>query len=575
MNQGMTRKVFIKAGEPIAMLGGGDDRCYRDGNALVVLPDEHWGNPVFAETSLNPGDFHIHAMLTLDRLAGDGASILLGGQYDEHWTRPEGNHAFRICLDEDYNPPFKSLAKQMRIVYGKTEPLRSWFPADGVTGKREAGVSSDFFRPGAPFTIDLSRQGKMLVFSINEREVFRADVLDEGPVSPRGLDAPDGPLNFGFLPGRGTLRIQEFWAEGSFPEQAFPATDVWRLNAEGYAHYRTPALCRTAGGKLIAFSEARRSYLSRGWEWEKIQEIEMLSGDIHCAMKHSDDNGRTWSAQSIVIDRGSTYDARFPAPLLDRDTGELFLFMNGSWLLSSRDEGRTWSGPHSLNGALPGNWKSGNFKSLNPGVANSGIQLRHGRFKGRLLMAFHSPGLKGSRITSVVALVLSDDHGKTWQPGALAPFYMAINSSLVELADGRVIVSPQVGPRIGQPPAGRPFLISHDGGSSFAETRCEPLLPASGQAAMLAVDLPDTGAAANVRPIVFCGASEGGVRLTLSVSLDDGATWPLSKVIDEGSVGNLALAALPGGKVGVLYERDQYRRIIYQCVELASMIRER
>ncbi len=564
MNKAKTRKVFIKAGDPVGLMGGGDSRCRCEDGALVVPPDERWGNPVFADASLDPCDFHIHAKLSLDRLAGDGASILLGGQYGEHWTRPEGAHAFRICLDEDVDPPFKSLAKQMRIVYGRCEPRRSWFPADGASGKQVAGLSSDFFRPGEPFTIDLSRRGEELCFSINGREIFRTGNGKEPTNAVGRRSALGRPINFGFLPGRGTLRIHEFRAEGRFAEPALPTTDVWQLNSEGYSQYRTPALCRTAGGRVLAFSEARRSYLSRGWEWEKIQGIEILSGEIHCAMKSSDDDGRTWSEQAIVIDRGATYDARYPAPLLDRETGKLFLFIQGAWVLVSKDDGLTWSGPQTLNGALPGNWKSGNRKSLIPGTANSAIQLHHGRFKGRLLMVFHKK--------STIALVMSDDHGKTWQPGALTPLYMSGDPSVVELSDGRVLVSPRVGPRIGQSPPGRPLLVSHDGGSSLAETRYEPDLTIAEQGAMLAVELPDAVAAGTARPLVFCGPVKSGTGLTLKVSLDDGTTWPVSRVLDDGSAGNVALVALNGGQIGVLYERDNYRRLAFQRVNLPSLI---
>jgi sialidase-1 len=565
MTSKTNRKVFIRDGDPVGVIGSDLERCRREGDALLVLPDERWGNPVFADACLADRDFHIHAKLSLDRLAGDGASLLLGGQYCEHWTRPEGNHTFRICFDEDVAPSFKSPAKQMRIVYGRTEPRRPWVPGDDAPGRPAAGVSRDFFRPGEPFTIDLSRQGETLVFSINGREVFRTGPGEAGLVPFGRRGEPGAPVNFGLLPGRGTLRIYEFRAEGQFAEPAFPTTDAWQLNSGGYSHYRTPALCVTAGGRLLAFAEARRAYLSRGWEWEHIQGIEILSGEIHCVMKHSDDDGRTWSEQKIVIDRGATYDARYPVPLPDRETGELFLFTQGAWVIASRDDGQTWSGPRSLTGALPGNWKSGNFnKSMVPGTANSAIQLRRGRFKGRLLVAFHAK--------SAVGLVQSDDHGKTWQPGALAAVDMAGDPSVVELSDGRVLASPRIGPRNGQPPPGRPFLVSHDGGASFAETRFEPDLPASGQGAILAVDLPDAGAAGTVRPIVFCGAAERGTRLTMIVSLDDGRTWPVSRVIDDGSAANLALVALPGGEVGVLYERDKYRRLSFQRVNLARLI---
>jgi sialidase-1 len=42
--------------------------------------------------------------------------------------------------------------------------------------------------------------------------------------------------------------------------------------------------------------------------------------------------------------------------------------------------------------------------------------------------------------------------------------------------------------------------------------------------------------------------------MTVRLSRDDGATWPVSKVIHEGPSAYSCLAALPDGEVGLLYE---------------------
>jgi sialidase-1 len=171
---------------------------------------------------------------------------------------------------------------------------------------------------------------------------------------------------------------------------------------------------------------------------------------------------------------------------------------------------------------------------------------------------------------NVIGLLLSDDHGKTWQPGALTPSYASSEPCVIELSDGRIIVSPRRGDGgIG----GRLFLISTDGGASFAETRYEPAIPIPGQGELLAFDPPDAVDTEKVRPIIFCGAAENKTKLTMLVSLDDGRTWPISRVIDDGSAANLAMVALPGGQVGVLYERDKYRRLSFQRVDLAAVLK--
>ncbi len=561
MTESTDRKVFVEAGAPVGLIGGDAGRCRREGDALVVLPDERWGNPVFGDACLDEGDFHIHARLTLDRLTGSGASVLLGGHYHYNWSRPEGNCTFRICLDEYRYPARKSLTIPMQIVHGMTDPHRPWFPADDAFEKKTVGKCLDFFRPGEPFTLDISRRGSELNVAINDRDVFRHDLADDSRIPAGRCGDPGWPVSVGFLPGRGTVRIHDFRAEGSFPGPAFPATDAWRMNSDDYSLYRIPSLCMSPGGRLLAFCEARRSYRSRGWEWNMSKGMEFLSGEIHCAMKSSDDQGQTWAEQMIIppLTCGATYEARDPSPLPDLETGEIFLFTRGPWVTSSRDDGRTWSEARSLSSSLPGDWAS-----LAAGTGNSALQLRQGRHKGRLLASLYGSG--------VIALVLSDDHGKTWRPGALLASNTASEPSVAELSDGRVLVSPRHG--LGKA-RGRLFLFSDDGGQSFSEKRYEPGIPIAGQGEILASELLGLGGAGTVRPIVCCGPAENKTRLTLMASLDDGRTWPVSRVLDDGSAANLALVALPGGEVGVLYERDKYRRLSFQRVDLAALIASR
>ena len=558
MSAELERREFIRTGERVGLIGGNDGRSRRDGDALVVLPDERWGNPVFADACLDERDFHVHARVTLDRLVGSGASVLLGGHYHYGHSRPEGNCTFRISLDENIFPARKSYDKPMHIVHGMANPLnKHWSLTENLPAKCVDGVSRDFITPGEPFTIDLARRGVELIFQINEREVFRVSLLDETQGISIGRSGDTGwPVIFGFLPGHAPLKIHEFWAEGSFPEPIFPTTDAWQATSGGYTHYRLPSLCQAPSGRLLAFTEARRARLSRTWEWEK----ELVKDEVHCVMKCSDDAGRTWSEQQPVIDCGVSYEAREPSALLDSETEEIFLFTRGGpWMVSTRDEGRTWSEPRSLAGAAPGN-----FKVTNPGAANCAIQLRHGKFPGRLLVSLSS--------RNAIFVIFSDDHGLTWKPGAMGVFSHVGEPTVVELSDGRVIVSP----RARNPSApGRLFMISHDGGASFAETRHEPAIPIPGQGELVAVDLPAVDGRPPLRPIVFCGAADEKTRLTLIVSLDDGRTWPISRVIDDGFSANLALIALPGGQVGVLYESDKYLRQRFMRVDLSALIRQR
>ncbi len=553
------RRVFVRAGERLGLIGGDDGRTPRECEALVVLPDERWGNPVYADGCLDECDFHIHARLTLAQLEGSGASVLLGGHYHYSHSRPEGNCTFRIVLDEDIAPANKrSLDKPMYIVHGMANPLKKhWSLEENRSAKHVVGKSLDFIRPGEPFTVDIFRRGTELICEIGEREVFRISLSDgvTGIVPGRCGDT-GWPISIGFLPGHAPLRIHEFWAEGHFTGPGLPTTDVWHLNTDDYNSYRLPSLCSTLSGRLLAFTIARRARPSRTWEWEP----SLVTDEFHCVLKSSDDRGRTWSKQQTVWDRGVSHQGREPSPLVDSETGEIFLFMrDGPWVVSSKDEGRTWSDPSSLVGVAPGA-----IREFAPGTGNCAIQLRYGRFPGRLLLAISAWG------KHAVGLIYSDDHGRTWQTGALATFATASEPTVVELVDGRIILSPRL--LNAANPQGRLFMISSDGGKTITETRFEPAIPIHGQGECVAVNLPGATATEARRAIVFCGETKGKTCLTLVASLDDGLTWPISKELDDGPCANLALVALPEGQLGILYETDKYLRQRFMRVDLAALI---
>jgi len=50
---------------------------------------------------------------------------------------------------------------------------------------------------------------------------------------------------------------------------------------------------------------------------------------------------------------------------------------------------------------------------------------------------------------------------------------------------------------------------------------------------------------------------------TISLSTDDGATWPVQKSLWPGPFAYSVLTRLPDGTVGCLFEADNYARIVF------------
>lgn len=124
------------------------------------------------------------------------------------------------------------------------------------------------------------------------KEAFRA----EPKQGIKGMADGGWPVNFGFLPDQGDLRIHEFRAEGCFAGEEMDHIDVWSMGHDGYWTYRIPSLCVTPKGSLLAFAEARRFDFTR-WDWRATPKPD----EVHTVMKRSPDGGETWSDQAVVL----------------------------------------------------------------------------------------------------------------------------------------------------------------------------------------------------------------------------------------------------------------------------------
>ncbi|MFI0774528.1 exo-alpha-sialidase [Streptomyces sp. NPDC021212] len=345
---------------------------------------------------------------------------------------------------------------------------------------------------------------------------------------------------------------------------------------EGYFCFRIPAIVTSKDGTLLAFAEGRKDNCGD-------------AGDIDLVLKRSTDGGRTWGPLQVVNEGGGDTHGN-PAPVVDLRTGRILLASTYNTgrddsqscdvpcdrtphLQYSDDDGATWSTPRDLGPALlPPQWNS--WYATGP---VHGIQLKHGRHKGRLLFTVNTESHDGTRITSNhAALAYSDDGGRRWKIGAVDSYPIAQDGTfrqkpsemtLVERADGSVYVNgrEQDGTDLGH----RDYAISRDGGESFAAPfRTLPdLSTPMVQGSVLR--LRDAGPDGPGR-LLFSAPADPDRRRTMMIrsSWDEARSWEgtdRGKVVTTDWSGYSDMALISPGTVGLMYEggavdaRDEIR----------------
>lgn len=357
---------------------------------------------------------------------------------------------------------------------------------------------------------------------------------------------------------------------------------VFTSGQEGHASYRIPAIVQLPNGDLLAFAEGR------------VQGSADF-GDINLVMKRSQDRGQTWSSLHTLVDYNDL-QAGNPAPVVDLlnpdyPEGVIFLFYNTGnnseaevrknkglrevWVIQSFDLGKTWTAPKNITQQVhrpnhpesnpaytyPEDWRS---YANTPGHA---LQIPEGKFKGRLYVpANHSEGPPQANFREYRAHgFYTDDHGKSYQLAASLSFPGSNEATAAPLSENRLLMSVRnqegtVRQRI--------LAYSSDGGATWNEEYFEPQLPDPVcQGSLLAL-----GTENGKTLLAHANAADSNDRnhLTVKISRDEGKTWHQSIRIDSSSLSNESswtaysdLVSLDPNTLGILYERDNYREIVF------------
>ncbi|TMR15302.1 laminin G [Nonomuraea turkmeniaca] len=367
--------------------------------------------------------------------------------------------------------------------------------------------------------------------------------------------------------------------------------------------YRIPSIVRAVDGSLLAFAEHRFHTCAD-------------KSNIETVVRRLPPGASEWQPEQTVV-RGEPGDPVAPAtrgnpgpvvyrqlpgaPAVDAPDGRIVLLGTHNpvdptkpgtnhrtaprtpYVLHSDDNGLTWAAPRPLPELDDPSWS---HYATGPVHA---IQLTRGAHAGRLIAGVNYNSGEGAG----AMLVYSDDAGVTWHRGANA-FYgidrqlIPQELSLVELVNGDIMVWARQNWTGGTPeeeadPNVRPHravAISKDGGATYhSDFTLRPGFEAPHiQSSSLRLVATDEGDAYNrILTMAPSVNTEPRIRPTIRSSFDEGLSWqsvdtPLDST-DEGVQvygtndrsatveecacygGYADMVKLPGGDVGLLYER--------------------
>jgi len=268
------------------------------------------------------------------------------------------------------------------------------------------------------------------------------------------------------------------------------------------------------------------------------------------ASRYSDDGGRSWSGEDVVVIPNEGAMNVMSVSLLRLQDGTIALFYlrkNGEddcrpLMRVSQDEAQTWSDP-----VLCINEPVGYYVVNNDRV----IQTRD----GRLIIPAALHALKGEKFSSrgKVVCYLSDDNGSSWRPSntmleAPAPFSTGFQEpGIVELADGKLLM-------LLRNSSGVLYRsLSGDGGVTWNEAAPTnlktPVSPASCEM------LPGTNTLLllwNDHENIPEALKDKRTPLALACSKDGGETWAAKYVLEDNPSGWYCYTAIEFTETHVL-----------------------
>ena len=373
-------------------------------------------------------------------------------------------------------------------------------------------------------------------------------------------------------------------------------TETIRGTATTIKNFRIPALVTSNAGTLIAAYDIRYDNSSD------------LQGDIDVGVKRSTDGGKTWSPIILAMDMGITgyesevaagtmteKDAQLnngigdPCLLVDENTGRLFCFAvwahghytDGdrrtlAWagtgyefantpqfmMVYSDDDGLTWSEPVNITRQIKKyDWRM-TFQGPGRGITMKDgtlvIPIQHQEGNERNMHGLYP-------LNSGIAY--STDHGLTWHAHTFA-HAITSEATVAEIEPGKLMLSM----RDETDSHYRRVYTTTDLGRSWtAHSTNGKILDPTCEASLLHVNAADNSLGQDL--LIFSNPKNTArSKMTIQVSLDKGATWPYSILVDAGESQYSCLTMVDGSTVGILYESSR-GNIFFQAIPLTEIVK--
>ena len=349
--------------------------------------------------------------------------------------------------------------------------------------------------------------------------------------------------------------------------------DLFEARLGGYRTYRIPGIVATPGGAVLVTTEARPL---DGGDYDPIDVL----------MRRSTDGGITFAPPVKLVDHAAygagpanNFVMIADAPR-DRVQAVFCHDYARVFTMHSDDDGESFSAPVEITDVFESFRADYPWRVCATGPGH-GLRLSNGRLIVPVWLSDGSGNEMGrgrdgrphrGHRPSAVTLVFSDDGGASWRRGDIVCRHgdvvdgeTVVNPNetvAVELSDGRVMFNV----RNESARHRRLVAVSPDGVSDwrmvgFDEALLEPVCMASmmrladGRIAFINPDTVERTMSTARGPIGPPSCDRK--RLTVKLSTDDGGTWPVSKVLEDGPAGYSDVAQAADGSLLCAYECGQ------------------